>query len=135
MKFLRTLTFLAVFVLVALPVIAHHPAADIVDEDIYAMIDEMVSDTPHADLVLSDMGGGMTETDITARVGELEDLVDDGLLTYVSLLDGDVTMTIDFTGDRTVSLTIIQVEDPGEMDKSGISIESTSFGDLKASYR
>lgn len=135
MKFLRTLTFLAVFVLVALPVIAHHPAADIVDEDIYAMIDEMVSDTPHADLVLSDMGGGMTETDITARVGELEDLVDDGLLTYVSLLDGDVTMTIDFTGDRTVSLTIIQVEDPGEMDKSGISIESTSLGDLKASYR
>ena len=135
MKSLRTLTFLAVFVLVALPVIAHHPAADIVDEDIYAMIDEMVSDTPHGDLVLSDMGGGMTEIDITARVGELEDLVDDGLLTYVSMLDGDVTLTIDFTGDRSVSLTIVQVEDPGETDKSGISIESTSLGELKASYR
>lgn len=35
---------------------AHHPAADIVDEDIYFMIDENVSDTPHADLVFSDMG-------------------------------------------------------------------------------
>ena len=35
---------------------AHHPAADIVDPEIYAMIDENVSDTPHADLVLDDMG-------------------------------------------------------------------------------
>ena len=36
--------------------LAHHPAADIVDPEIYAMIDENVSDTPHADLVLDDMG-------------------------------------------------------------------------------
>jgi hypothetical protein len=35
---------------------AHHPAADIVDEDIYAMIDENVADTPHADLDFSAMG-------------------------------------------------------------------------------
>lgn len=37
-------------------VFAHHPAADIVDPDIYAMIDENVADTPHADLDLTDMG-------------------------------------------------------------------------------
>lgn len=36
--------------------LAHHPAQDIVDEDIYDMIDENVSGTPHADLVFSTMG-------------------------------------------------------------------------------
>jgi hypothetical protein len=36
--------------------LAHHPAADIVDEDIYLMIDENVSGTPHADLDFSSMG-------------------------------------------------------------------------------
>ncbi|MEW5770036.1 MAG: hypothetical protein AB1831_06675 [Pseudomonadota bacterium] len=35
---------------------AHHPAEDIVDPDIYEMIDENVADTPHADLDFTDMG-------------------------------------------------------------------------------
>jgi hypothetical protein len=35
---------------------AHHPAADIVDPEIYEMIDENVADSPHADLVFDDMG-------------------------------------------------------------------------------
>lgn len=35
---------------------AHHPAADIVDEDIYEMIDENVADTPHAELDFTSMG-------------------------------------------------------------------------------
>lgn len=35
---------------------AHHPAADIVDPEIYEMIDENVADTPHADMVFEDMG-------------------------------------------------------------------------------
>lgn len=35
---------------------AHHPAEDIVAEDIYDMIDANVADTPHADLDFSDMG-------------------------------------------------------------------------------
>lgn len=35
---------------------AHHPAEDIVEEDIYWMIDENVSDTPHADLDFTSMG-------------------------------------------------------------------------------
>ena len=38
-------------------VVAHHPAEDTVDQDIWDMIDENVSDTPHADLFLEDMGG------------------------------------------------------------------------------
>lgn len=35
---------------------AHHPAEDIVDEEIYEMIDENVTDTPHADLDFTSMG-------------------------------------------------------------------------------
>jgi hypothetical protein len=35
---------------------AHHPAADLVDEDIYDVIDENVADTPHADLTFDSMG-------------------------------------------------------------------------------
>jgi len=35
---------------------AHHPAADVVDPEIYSMIDDNVSDTPHADLTFEDMG-------------------------------------------------------------------------------
>ena len=38
---------------------AHHPAADIVDPEIYAMIDENVSDT-HAEMDLTDMGADTT---------------------------------------------------------------------------
>ena len=60
MPIIRTLTAVAFFALVACPVIAHHAAEGIVDEEIYAMIDAMVADTPHADLVFDDMGGGMT---------------------------------------------------------------------------
>ena len=36
--------------------IAHHPAEDIVDPEIYAMIDENVSDV-HAAMTFDDMGG------------------------------------------------------------------------------
>lgn len=35
---------------------AHHPAEDIVDPEIYDMIDENVADTPHAELVFDEMG-------------------------------------------------------------------------------
>jgi len=52
---------------------AHHPAADIVDPDIYAMIDENVSDT-HAEMTFDDMGSeaaasmGMAAQNATADV-------------------------------------------------------------------
>jgi hypothetical protein len=52
---------------------AHHPAADIVDPDIYAMIDENVADTPHADLTFDDMGAAM---DTAASAMEARDDVD-----------------------------------------------------------
>jgi hypothetical protein len=88
---------------------AHHPAADIVDEEIYVMIDSMVADTPHADLVFSDMGGGMTEITLTTRtLTSLENMIDDGLLDYTSMLDGDVAVGIDFETNGSVTMTITQ---------------------------
>jgi len=42
---------------------AHHPAADIVDPEIYAMIDENVADTPHAELTFDDMGSRVEQLD------------------------------------------------------------------------
>ena len=80
--------------LAAGPALAHHPAEEIVDPEIYAMIDEMVADTPHADLVFDDDMG--TSTITTDSVSAAEDLIDDGLLATLSLLDDDVTVTITF---------------------------------------
>lgn len=92
-------------------VFAHHPAADIVDEDIYAMIDENVSDTPHATMTFDEMGGGMTETTVTtATVDDLETLIEEqDLLEYVERLDGVVDVSIQFNVDRSVTMTINQV--------------------------
>ncbi|MBU0961258.1 MAG: hypothetical protein KKD01_12275 [Proteobacteria bacterium] len=91
-------TFTLCLALAASPALAHHPAEDIVDPEIYAMIDEMVSDTPHADLVFDDDMG--TSTFITDSVSAAEDLIDDGLLAALSLLDvEDVTATITFGDD------------------------------------
>jgi len=89
--------------------LAHHPAADIVDEEIYALIDSMVADTPHADLTFADMGGGMTEITLTTRtLTSLETMIDDGLLDYASMLDGDVAIGIDFESNGSVTMTITQ---------------------------
>jgi len=90
-------------------VYAHHPAEDIVDEEIYAMIDSMVADTPHADLDFVDMGDGMTEITLTTRtLPSLENMIDDGLLDYASMLDGDVGVDIDFNSNGSVTMTITQ---------------------------
>jgi len=97
-------------ILVAIPVFAHHAAEGIVDEEIYEMIDIMVADTPHGDLTLDDLGGGMVEMTITTRTPrEMESLLEDGLLTYAAMLDGDVSITIDFDV-RSVEMTITQQE-------------------------
>lgn len=57
---------------------AHHPAADIVDPEIYAMIDENVADTPHADLTFDDMGSNADQLDAVAEAaaerGEMADM-------------------------------------------------------------
>jgi len=108
-KLFYTLTLISIFG--SLPVWAHHPAADIVDEEIYANIDSMVADTPHADLTFDEMGGGMTETTVTFdSLSTFETMIiRDDLLEYVELLDGVVDVSIAFNDDRSVTLTINQV--------------------------
>ena len=90
---------------------AHHPAADIVDDEVYEMIDLMVEDTPHATMTFDEMGGGMTETTITAdSVSDLETLiVQDDLLEYLERLDGVVDVSLNFNDDSTVTMTVNQV--------------------------
>ena len=46
--------------LVAVTSYAHHPAADIVDLDVYAMIEENISEV-HLNMTFEDMGGETTE--------------------------------------------------------------------------
>lgn len=56
---------------------AHHPAADIVDPEIYAMIDDNVADTPHADLTFDDMGGRVEQLDTAMEAaGERSEMAD-----------------------------------------------------------
>lgn len=57
-KILLTTTVIAL--MTGTSAIAHHPAEDIVDPDIYAMIDENVSDA-HAEMVFDDMGRDLTD--------------------------------------------------------------------------
>ncbi len=90
---------------------AHHAAEGIVDEEIYEMIDTMVADTPHAELTLDDLGSGMTELTVETRTAvAMENLLEDGMLTYISMLDGEVRVEIDFESNGTVVLTVFQEE-------------------------
>lgn len=71
-KTLLTTTFL--ITLVSTAAFAHHPAADMVDPEIYATIDENVSDTPHADMTFDDMGGDMEAASSASEAGSRSDL-------------------------------------------------------------
>lgn len=135
MRTLRLFAACAVIALAACPVIAHHAAEGIVDEEIYAMIDAMVADTPHADLDFSDMGSGTMQIDIVTPVPDLEEMIAAGLLRYVGMLDGDVTLTVEFTDRRNLNVTIVQVEDVAQAAKAGADGEAVSLGDLKARFR
>lgn len=109
---------------------SHHPTYYI-DETIYERIDLIVADTPHADLVFEDdMGrtpdnimGEMDEdnnviteetiettTITTEKVQDVVDMVRSGILTNAAKLDGDVTINIDFTNEKSVTMTILQLE-------------------------
>jgi hypothetical protein len=75
----------------------HHAAEGIVDAEVYEMIEALVEDTPHALIDINDLGGGMMEIAIQApTVRSMENMIDDGLLTYFAMLDGQVTLTMEF---------------------------------------
>jgi len=108
---MRTVYFLLSIglLLATVSAFAHHAAEGIVDEEIYAMIDGMVVDTPHAELDFDDSQPGMVETTITTRTTRsLESMMSDGLLTNISLLDGDVAVSIEFDDRGGATLTVIQ---------------------------
>ena len=85
---------------------AHHPAADMVDEEVYAMIDDIVSDTPHGDMVFDEDMGVTIISGIT--VNDADDMIRDGLLDAISVLDGSVTITITFPEEGETLLRNIQ---------------------------
>jgi hypothetical protein len=86
-----------------------------VDPEIYAMIDELVSDTPHADLFFDDDMGTTTIT--TDSVSAAEDLIDDGLLADLSLLGDEA----DVEDDVTVTITF-----PDEVTAESVSVKSSA---------
>ncbi len=109
-KFVALVTVFLVLTVAAVAV-AHHAAAGIIDEDIYAMIDALVADTPHGEMTLEDLGSGMTEIIIgQVTLVSVERMIEDDLLTYASMLDGDVTVQIAFAGPRDVEMLILQEE-------------------------
>lgn len=91
------------------PAFAHHPTEEMLDEELYAMIDEMVSDV-HAEMVFDENGVGMIE-DIT--VEDADDLIKDGLLDAAAALDGDVTVTIEIleTETRETQPQLLSIEE------------------------
>ena len=95
--------------LISFAAFAHHPAADRVDEDVYEMISTAVAETPHADMTFDSIDYGSSEMTITARgVEDLNNLVDDGLMNYVSLLEGNVNVSVNFQRGNNVTVRVSQ---------------------------
>ena len=104
----KVISAAAMMMMASSPLLAHHAAQGIVDEEIYAMIDSMVADTPHADLVFDEMPGGDMQMTIETSEVVLENMLDDGLLTYIGMLDGAVSVTIDFGTGNNVTMVVAQ---------------------------
>lgn len=95
--------------------LAHHPLEEI-NEEIFLLVDEMVADTPHADMVFDDMGGNNSSSSadlviVTDDMTTLTNLIDDGLFTYVDQLVGVVTVTIEPAENGNDVVTIISLEE------------------------
>lgn len=88
---------------------AHHPAEAMVDAETYEMIDNLVADTPHAEMTVEDFGNDMTTMTLTtSSVSSLENLLGDGVLIYLQTLDGEVDVNISFNEDGSATMTTIQ---------------------------
>ena len=100
-------------VLCALPLSAHHAAEGTVDEEIYQMISDLLEGTPHSTWTPpEDMGGGVWEMSLTTRTArQFETLIDDGLLTYIAMLDGEVLIEMTFNRRGGIEMTIVQVKE------------------------
>jgi hypothetical protein len=94
--------------LATVPVMAHHAAEGVVDEDVYAMIDSLVADTPHAEMTIDDLAYRMETTITVSDVRRMERMIDDGLLDYASMLDDEITVSIEFNPDGSTTMVITQ---------------------------
>ena len=74
-------------------------------------IDDLVADTPHGEFVSVPVGGTMETTISRVTLVSVERMIDNDLLTYASMLDGDVTVQITFDGPRNVEMLILQEEE------------------------
>jgi hypothetical protein len=89
-------------------VFAHHAADDVVDDEIYEQIDDLLVETPHADMTLEDLSSGSTTLIIEIDDAETYDqLIDDGLLQLINDLDGDTTVIINDTSDGGYIMTVL----------------------------
>ncbi len=99
-KLLQAMLFSAV--ITAAPAFAHHAAEGVVDEEVYAMIDDLLADSAHAEMTIDDLAN----MEITTRsVSQMENLIDDGLLDYAAMLDATVTITFDTDGSVIMSIS------------------------------
>lgn len=93
--------------LASAPVFAHHMAADVVDEEIYAMIDALVADTPHATLDITLVGTGQSTVTVdTVTVDAMSDFLDDGGLGLIEELSGETYITLNINIDNSATLTV-----------------------------
>ncbi|MCK5673259.1 MAG: hypothetical protein KAH95_07770 [Spirochaetales bacterium] len=88
------LSMLVFLIILSTSAFAHHPAADMVDPDVYAMIEENISDV-HLDMTFDDMGGdtslkGRTRASIAIDSGNAGDTTGDEVEDVGAQLDGDV---------------------------------------------
>ena len=99
--------------LITTPSFSYYMTKGIVEKDVYEMIDSFVAGTPHADMVLDSMPEtGTTVMTITTDSSKfLEDMVEEGIMDYFSMLDGNVTVVFEYGGDiGTAVMTITQVK-------------------------
>lgn len=83
-----------VFAFASSTAFAHHPAADRVDPEVYAMIDENVADTPHADLTFDDMGSNNI-TPSMSGVQDMAEAMDTEAMESIDLLENVDTATVE----------------------------------------
>lgn len=65
---------------------------------IYMTVDSIVASTPHTDFDCDDTGGDVVMTITTRGVEDVENMVDDGLVTYAASLSGRVSVEIELNG-------------------------------------
>ena len=83
---------------------------------------------------------GMTEMNMDIpSVKSMEDMIEEDLLLYLAMLDGEITARIVFEEDGSITLTVLQDNPAGELkaitaDKEFES-ERVVWGRLKATYQ